>query len=236
MKGDRPAVSFGTIRSGPALLLLAARLLGPLLLYTLIGTRLHNDLAALVVAAAVPLVVGAAMSIRYRRLDWASAVALVSLGLSLAVAALFGLGATAVKMRPAVAPVIMGLVLLTLAGLPSPRLAAVVGSAGFSRRLRRPGGAATASGGPGQPPSAPSPARIRRLRVLAALWAGGLLMEAAAHVVIVLELSTTTFLLASRAIRWGTLLGLIVLSRALVRRWSAQSTDPAATEPAISAQ
>jgi hypothetical protein len=236
-----PVTSAGTGRSHSAEVALGVRLLGPYLLYALLGSRIHNDLVALAVAAAVPLVIGIITSLRARRLDWAAALSFASLAASIGIARLFGLGTTAVKLRGAVDPAVLGIILLVVAALPRRRLIALArAAAGYARARRaargrapRPAPPPGSAPSPGPAPSAeptPSPGarRVRNLRILAVLWGGGLLIDAAAHVLIVFAVSTSAYLVVSKLVRWAIVLVLIATSRALRRRWKSPATARAA--------
>jgi hypothetical protein len=79
-------------------------------------------LVALAIASAVPLMTGIIRSLRMRRLDWAAAISFASLAVSIGIAQLLGLGETAVKLRGAIAPAVLGITLLVIATLPDSAL------------------------------------------------------------------------------------------------------------------
>lgn len=191
---------------------LGLRLIGPYLLYSVLRSRLHDELEALAIAAAIPLAIGAVIALRRRRIDWALVLSALSLLLSLGIAATIGHGTKVVELRGAVAPTVLGALLLVLA----------LGSAPLRRRVllairdkARPGRVAgnSAAADPGLAAPHLPPAAVRRLRMLLSLWGVGLLVVAAAHVVIVFTASTSAFLVESRASILGLLGILIVVTR-----------------------
>lgn len=60
------------------------------------------------------------------------------------------------------------------------------------------------------------------------LWGGGLLIDAAAHALIVFAVPTSAYLVTSKLVRWAIVLVLIATSRVLRPRWKSPTTAQAA--------
>ena len=215
---DTPVPPQGRRPNRSAVLLLGLRLVGPYLIYTILNARLHNDLESLAIGAAIPIVVGAVISVKQRRIDWALALSALSLLTSLGIAAVIGHGSTIVKLRGSVAPAVMGIVFLVLAvGPASLRQRALKALMDLGARR------AAESGRLAPPPIAPERRAVvaAHIRQLLGLWGVGLVVVSAVHVTIVLTVSTSEFFVASRAASLGIIGLLILVTRVLRTRWTA---------------
>lgn len=230
---DRVRGSTYSGRRRNLLFLVGLRLFGPYLLYTLVNARLHNDLVALAVGAAIPLVFFSVLSIKHRRVDAALALSALSLLASLAIAAVIGHGSTVIKLRGAVAPAIFGLALLALGAGPArlrSRAVRALLDLG-ARRAEWRGGEAVAL--------AVEPERravvAAHLRILMIMWGLGLVIVSATHVTIVLTVATSDYLVASHAASLGLVAVLLLATRALRAQWAAAPTGAEANDPVAGA-
>lgn len=123
---------------------------------------------------------------------------------------MIGHGGKVVKLRGAVAPTVLGSVLLGLALVSAPLRRRVL-LAIRDRAGPRPVTGISATAVLAEPRL--TPAAVRRLRTLLGLWGVGLLVVAAAHVVIVFSASTSAFLVESRVSTLGLIGVLIVITR-----------------------
>lgn len=213
---DTRVTATGTRRKS-VIIVLGLRLVGPYIIYTVLNARLHNELLALGIGAAVPLVAGVATAFKRHRIDPALALSAISLLASLGIAAVIGHGSTIIKLRGAVAPALLGITFLVLAAGPvslrRPALRALV-DMGAKRAARG-----------GRPfPEAVVPERraavAAHLRLLMALWGVGLAAIATVHVVIVFSVPTSDYLVASRITSLGLVAVLILCTRILRIHWN----------------
>jgi len=178
---------------------LALNWLGPVVIYFAIRRYTTTDATALAVSSALPLLRVAGLWLLRRRIDWLGAVALLGLGVTIALSVLMGGSALPIKLIHPALTGTLGLLLLASALLAKPLLRPLLRLAG--RQGDAPAG------------SAPHPSRIG---LYTGILGGLLLADALVHVVMALDLSTGTFVLSSRAVGAVFIAALIGL-RLLVR-------------------
>ena len=231
---DRVRGSIYSGRRRNPVLLVGLRLFGPYLLYTLLNARLHNELMALAVGAAIPLAFFSVLSIKHRRVDAPLALSALSLLVALAIAALIGHGSTVIKLRGAVAPAVFGLALLALGAGPARLRSRAVGAllGPGARRAEGQGGEALVR--------AVEPERravvAAHLRILMIMWGLGLVILSAAHVTIVLTVATSDYLVASHVASLGLVTVLILATRARRAQWAAAPTRAEADDSVAGAR
>jgi hypothetical protein len=186
-------------RRRPAAVLLLAVLgsLTSLLLYFLARPHVHGDAEALALAAGLPVVLAAVVSLGRRRAGPLGLVAAAGLGLALAATALSGGSSLPLKLYRPLATGLVGAACLASVALGRPLLVPLLralarGDAARGRMVER---------------VAATPGGRRRLAAATAVIGAVLLAEAAATVALALTVPTGTFLVASRIVRFAVLGG-----------------------------
>jgi hypothetical protein len=168
--------------------------LGPLLIYDYFKPRL-GDVQALIASSAPPILWSLAEFIRRRRVDAVSVLVLSGIVLSL-LAFLGGGGARFLQLREWLVTALIGFAFLVSAAIGRP-LIYQLARAGLQRRS--PSEVAEFEG-------LRDNVHFRRvMMVMTLVWGGGLVLEAALGVVLVLTLSIHDYLLASPVLGYGAM-------------------------------
>jgi hypothetical protein len=168
--------------------------LAPPALYFLLRPHVHGDAVALAIAAAIPVVATLAAAVWRRQARLLSLLAVVGLGIAVSAMLVPGGRSLPLELYRPVATGIVGLALLGSAAMGRPLLVPVL-----RMLVRDPARRAEVDR------ALAPPAARHRLTIETAVFGVGLLVEAAATVVLALSVSVGVYLIASRAIRLAVL-------------------------------
>jgi hypothetical protein len=165
-------------------------LIAPLLAYALLRPLVATDALALAIAAAIPILYGVALALARRRIDRVAGVSAIGFSIACAISVLTGGSALPLKLHEAFVTFGLGVALVVAALIRRPL--PIGRLLRTDRQLDGPLGAVTG---------------------------GFLILHALLHFALAVSLSTSSYLVAGRAVSWGTI-AFGVLALAAFRRRS----------------
>lgn len=173
-------------------------LLAPVAVYAIVRPMVSSDAVGLGIAGALPILYSIVLAIGRRRIDYLVLLSAVGFSLACVVSLLAGGSSLPLKLNEAMISFVIGMVLL------------------IATLIRRPIAL-------GQLLRIPSPTKQIE-GSLGAMIGGFLVLHALLHLMLAVSLSTSSYLVLSRVIDWGTLAVGFLAFRAYVRRARARST------------
>lgn len=164
----------------------------PLLVYLLLRRYIANDVTALAISMAIPIVRTVGLWVWRRRVDWIAVLAILGFAVALLISYLSGGSVLALELRGAVLAAAFGLVFLVSVVIRKPVIIVLlrvlkVGIPELSSSLDR---------------VSSDPTTHQRFTTVTAAIGVTLLGKAVADLILALTLPTTTFLATSRIVNW----------------------------------
>ena len=179
----------------------AVSFLAPLITYFAVRPHVASDTAGLAIAWCVPVLWTLGSSLWLRRLDPFPLAGVVTYGIALAIAVVFGGGALPLKLRHGVVAGLLGLVCLVSVAMNKPLFVAVARWRAAMDREHAPMLTAALA----------DPKIVRRITMLTLLVGVAALADAVLQTVLALVLSTSAFLIATTVIHFATIAVIVLV-------------------------